>query len=113
MNVAGHDMFRATGRDFNDDGYITKKSNFQGFSDKNSNQSKSPNEVMEPIGADMDNNLQVAVYDESAKKRILHSPSPERATDPSPEMNKSKMSKTNEDSVEEAFNTQDYYNPDP
>ena len=28
MNVGGHDLFRATGRDYNDDGYITKKSNF-------------------------------------------------------------------------------------
>ena len=36
MNVAGHDIFRATGRDYQDDGYVTKKSNFQGFNDKTS-----------------------------------------------------------------------------
>jgi hypothetical protein len=28
MNVAGHDIFRKTGGDYQDDGYITKKSNF-------------------------------------------------------------------------------------
>jgi hypothetical protein len=43
---------------------------------------------------DIDNNLQVAVYNSSPKKRVSSiSPSPERNEDPSPQRNKSKLSK--------------------
>lgn len=65
---------------------------------------------------DMDNNMQLAVYNSPGKKASIHSPSPEHSpqrSNASPARNTSKMSKADKLLEEDFTNTQDYYNPDP
>ena len=82
MDVAGHDIFRVTGRDSADGLGFTKKSNFKGFDhdmDKASQRSKSPDEEQQD---DKSKGYALVAYEEkSPPPRVQNdSPNPRRAS---------------------------------